>query len=62
MSTSFTTNFIGKGTSPNVADVNLDAYLNDIKLFNISLTATQVLAQYTTEKCNIFIYINYDLI
>ena len=45
MSTSFTTNFIGKGTSPNVADVNLDAYLNDIKLFNISLTATQVLAQ-----------------
>jgi hypothetical protein len=55
MTTSFTTNFIGKGTSPNVADVNLDAYLNDIKLFNFSLTATQVLAQYTAEKCKIYL-------
>ena len=47
-----TTNFIGKSTSPTSNDVNLDAYLNDIKLFNSSLTATQVSTQYTAEKCN----------
>jgi hypothetical protein len=50
-----TSNFIGKGTSPNPSDVNLDAYLNDIKLFNTSLTATQVQALYTGEKCNIYL-------
>ncbi len=50
-----TTNFIGKSTSPTFNDVNLDAYLNDIKLFNFSLTATQVLAQYTAEKCKIYL-------
>ena len=51
---SMTTNFIGKGTSPNPSDVNLDAYLNDIKIFNNTFTASQVSAQYTTEKCNIY--------
>jgi len=52
-----TTNFIGKSTSPTFNDVNLDAYLNDIKLFNTSLTASQVSAQYTAEKCN-FCFLN----
>jgi hypothetical protein len=47
-----TTNFIGKGTSPDPSDVNLDAYLNDVKIFNLALSATQVLAQYNSEKCN----------
>ena len=47
-----TTNFIGKGASPTANDVNLDAYLNDIKLFNSSLNASQVLNQYAAEKCN----------
>lgn len=46
-----TTNFIGKSTSPTFNDVNLDAYLNDIKLFNTSLNASQVLNQYADEKC-----------
>jgi hypothetical protein len=50
-----TSNFIGKGTSPFANDVNLDAYLNDIKLFNIALTYAQVQAQYVSEKCNVYI-------
>jgi hypothetical protein len=47
-----TTNFIGKGASPTGNDINLDAYLNDIKIFNSSLNASQVLNQYAAEKCN----------
>ncbi len=54
-STIFTTNFIGKGTSPvGGTDENLDAYLNDVKMFNSALSATLVASQYTSEKCNFY--------
>ncbi len=53
-STIFTTNFIGKGTSPTANDLNLDAYLNDVKIFNSALSATLVASQYTSEKCNFY--------
>ena len=56
-STIFTVNYIGKGTSPTTAtDVNLDAYLNDVKMFNSALSATQVSSQYTSEKCNFYFF------
>jgi hypothetical protein len=50
-----TTNYIGKGTSVVQVEMmyNLDAYLNDIKIFNTSFTAPQVSTQYAAEKCNI---------
>jgi hypothetical protein len=53
-STNFTTNFIGKGTKVISKDSGLDAYLNDVKIFNSALSATQVSSQYTSEKCNDF--------
>jgi hypothetical protein len=54
-----TTNFIGKGASPTVNDINLDAFLNDIKIFNSSLNASQVLNQYAAERCNFLIINDY---
>ncbi len=49
--TNFTTNYIGKGAKPGDNEVNLDAQLNDVKIFDSALTATQVSTQYTSEKC-----------
>jgi hypothetical protein len=56
-STSYTTNFIGKGAKPGDDDVNIDALINDVKIFNSALTATQVSTQYNSEKCNIYFQI-----
>jgi hypothetical protein len=53
----FTSNFIGKSAKPDLNDVNLDAYLNDVKLYNITLSSDQVLAKYDAEKSKLFIYI-----
>jgi hypothetical protein len=53
-STSYTTNFIGKGTSPTADDQHLDAHLNDVKIFNSALSPTQVTTQYNSEKCNFY--------
>jgi len=57
--TKFTSNFIGKGTSPVGTDENLDAYLNDVKIFNSTLSATLVKSQYTSELCNFYFQISY---
>jgi len=55
LTTSYTVNFIGKGTSPVAAsDMNLDAYLNDVKIFNSALSPSQVSTQFTSEQSNIF--------
>jgi hypothetical protein len=54
--TSYTANFIGKGIPPDVYDVNLDAYLNDVKIFNFALSPAQALAQYNSELCNVYFY------
>jgi len=53
----FANNFIGKGAKPSSTadvDVNLDAYLNDVKIFNSALSESQVSTQFTAEKCNVF--------
>ena len=52
--TSYTTNFIGKGISPVTNDQNLEAHLNDVKIFNSALSSSQVLVQYNSEKCNVY--------
>jgi hypothetical protein len=50
-SINFTTNFIGKGAKPGENEVNLDAQLNDVKIFDSALTSSQLSTQYTSEKC-----------
>jgi hypothetical protein len=60
--TSFTTNFIGNGAKPGKNEVNLDAYLNDVKIFDSALSATQVSSQYTSEKCNVYFSILFKFI
>jgi hypothetical protein len=54
LTTSYTVNFIGKGTSPVATDMNLDAYLNDVKIFNSALSPSQVSTQFNSEQSNIF--------
>ena len=54
---SFANNFIGKGVSPSPTadvDVNLDAYLNDVKIFNSALSDSQVSTQFNSEKCKFY--------
>ncbi len=54
ITTSFTTNFIGKGITPTANDQHLDAHLNDVKIFNSALSPTQVSTQFNSEKCNFY--------
>jgi hypothetical protein len=55
--TNLTATIIGKGITPTANDQHLDALINDVKIFDSALTATQVSTQYDSEKCNIYFQI-----